>query len=179
MKRALLMMLTCLLAACSSLIGPREVDLPLSRLQREVARRFPLDERYLGLLDVHAANPALALRPESGRIALALDVSIASALTGSLWQGSVTLSGVPRLDVGRGLLALAEPRIDDIRGAGIDNALGGQVARVASFLAAQIVGEVPVHRFQSTDFRFAGVSFVPVKIDTRADRLVVTFEPVK
>jgi hypothetical protein len=57
--------------------------------------------------------------------------------------------------------------------------MGPQVARVASFLAAQTISDIPVHSFRPGDFRYAGVSFVPVKIDTRSDRLVVTFDPVK
>lgn len=179
MKRFLLLFLVCLLAACSSLIGPREVDVPLSRLQEGVARRFPFDQRYLSLLNVHAANPLLALRPESGRIQLSLDVAITPTIGNGGWRGSVTLSGVPKVDSGMRALTLSEPQVEDIRGDGMGDGLGPQVARVASFLAAQFVGDVPVYRFKDGDFRYAGITFVPVRIDTRADKLVVTFDPVK
>lgn len=179
MKRFLLLLLACLLAACSSLIGPREVDVPLSRLQEGVARRFPFDQRYLGLLNVHAANPSLALRPESGRIQLSLDVSVTPIIGNGGWRGGVTLSGAPRVDGGARALTLSEPRVEDIRGDGMGDGLGPQVARVASYLAAQLVGDVPVYRFRDGDFRYAGISFMPARIDTRADKLVVTFDPVK
>jgi hypothetical protein len=179
MKRFLLLFLACLLAACSSLIGPREVDVPLSRLQEGVARRFPLDQRYLGLLDVHAAHSALALRPESGRIALSFDVDITPVLGGGAWRGGVTLSGMPKIDTGARALMLSEPRVEDIRGDGMGEGLGPQVARVASFLAANFIGDVPAYRFRDSDFRYAGIAFSPVRIDTRADKLVVTFDPVK
>jgi hypothetical protein len=170
------------LAACASLIGPRQVDLPLSRLQQDLERRFPYDERFLGLFDVHAGNPRLVLRPESGRVAVALDVAVAPILGGRGWQGGLTLSGVPRIDVQRSQLVLADPRVDELRGDGMGSGpggQGGQLARIATSLAALFVGEVPVHSFRPADFRYAGVSFTPVKIDTLADRLVVTFEPVK
>lgn len=179
MKRLLACLLPCLLAACSSLIGPREIDVPLSRLQEGAARRFPFDARYLGLIDVHADHPVLALRPESGRVELAFDATLTPALGAGAWRGAVRLSGVPRIDSGARTLALAEPRVEDIRGDGLDSGMGTQVARAASFLAGQLVGDVPVYRFRDGDFRYAGVRFMPVKIDTRADKLVVTFEPVK
>jgi hypothetical protein len=45
--------LTLLLASCASLLGPRDVEIPLSTLQQAVSRKFPFNSRYLELLDTN------------------------------------------------------------------------------------------------------------------------------
>jgi hypothetical protein len=180
MKRLLAALALLLAAACASLVGPREVDVPLSRLQEGMERRFPYTQRYLGLFDVSAVNPRLAMRPEENRIAATLDLSVRPVLVlGRGLGGTLTLSGVPRVDMARGVLLLAEPRVDALRLPGLDQAFGGQLANIASFLAAQLLGDLPVHAFAPGELRYAGVQFAPQKIVTQADRLVVTFAPVK
>lgn len=182
MRRWLFLLAACLLAAlagCAALIGPRDVDVPAARLQQGLERRFPFNQRYLGLFDVSAANPRLAMRPEQNRIAVGMDLAVAPVLAlGRGIGGSLTLSGVPRVDMGRGVLLLGDLRVDELRLPGLDQAFGGQLANVASLLAAQLLGDLPVYRFSPGDLRYAGVQFAPQKIVTQPDKLVVTFAPV-
>ena len=47
-----------LTAGCAALFGPRDVQVSQAQLQQAVERRFPLERRYLELLDVTvAAHP--------------------------------------------------------------------------------------------------------------------------
>jgi hypothetical protein len=179
MKR-LFTLVSLLLAACASLLGPRDIEVPLARLQEGLERRFPFSQRYLGLFDVSAVNPKLALQPDVNRITATMDLSVTPVLAlGRGVRGSLTLSGVPRVDTARHLLVLGDPRVDDIRIPGLDYGYGAQLAGIASFVAAQLLGDLPVYSFTPDAFRYAGVSFAPVKIATRPDSLVVTFAPVK
>ncbi|SMP59931.1 DUF1439 domain-containing protein [Noviherbaspirillum suwonense] len=169
-----------LLASCAALIGPRDVEVPQARLQESLEHRFPFNQRYLGLLDVSAVNPRVALLPEQNRISAAMDLSVRPAFgAGSGMRGSLTVSGVPRVDAARGVLLLGEPRVDDLNIDGLERGVGSQLAGVASFLAQTLIGELPVYHFAPETLRYAGVSFSPVKIVTRPDRVVVTFAPVK
>jgi hypothetical protein len=88
------------------------------------------------------------------------------------------VSGVPRVDAARGVLLLGEPRVDDLSIDGLERGFGSQLAGIASFLAQTLIGELPVYTFAPDALRYAGVSFTPVKIVTRSDRVVVTFAPV-
>ena len=175
-----LLLTALLLGGCSALIGPRDVDVPQVRLQEGLERRFPFSQRYLGLFDVSAANPRLALLPEQNRISAAMDLSVTPVLApGSSVRGRLTLSGVPRVDTVRGVLLLAEPRVDQLDIGGLDRGYGAQLAGIASFLGQALLGDVAVYTFAPGTLRYAGVSFTPVKIVTRSDSLVVTFAPVK
>jgi hypothetical protein len=77
------------------------------------------------------------------------------------------------------VLLLGEPRVDRLDIDGLERGVGSQLAGVATFLAQTLIGDLPVHTFAPETLRYAGVSFTPVKIVTRSDRVVVTFAPVK
>lgn len=180
MKRLLALLAVLLMTGCSALIGPRDVEVPRQQLQEGLERRFPFSQRYLGLFDLNAVNPRLALLPEQNRISAAMDLAVTPVLVpGGGVRGTLTLSGVPRVDTARGLLLLADPRVDQLDIAGLDRGYGAQLAGIASFLAQALLGDVPVYSFAPGTLRYAGISFAPVKIVTRSDSLVVTFAPVK
>ena len=179
MKRLLVLIMTMLLAACAALIGPRDVEVPRARLQESLERRFPFNQRYLGLFDVSAVNPRVALLPDQNRISAAMDLLVRPVIgVGGGVRGSLTVSGVPRVDAARGVLLLGEPRVEDLNIDGLERGLGSQLAGIASFLAQTLLGELPVYTFAPGTLRYAGVSFTPVKIVTRSDMVVVTFAPV-
>lgn len=180
MRRLPILLAALLLASCAALIGPRDVAVPAVRLQESLERRFPFSQRYLGLFDVSAANPRVTLLPEQNRISTTMDLSVRPAIgLGSGARGSLTVSGVPRVDAARGVLLLGEPRVEDLNIEGLERGVGSQLAGIVSFLAQNLLGELPVHTFAPNTLRYAGVSFTPVKIVTRSDKVVVTFAPVK
>jgi hypothetical protein len=74
---------------------------------------------------------------------------------------------------------LGDPRVDELDIDGLERGVGSQLAGIASFLAQALLGDLPVYTFAPGTLRYAGVSFSPVKIVTRSDRVVVTFAPVK
>ena len=188
MKRLLTILALLLLASCAALVGPRDVEVSQARLQESLERRFPFNQRYLGLLDVSAVNPRLALLPGQNRISATMDLSVRPVLgigsgigsgSGSGVRGSLVVSGVPRVDTARSMLLLGEPRVEKLDIDGLGRGAGSQLAGVASFLAQTLIGDLPVHTFAPEMLRYAGVSFTPVKIVTGPDRVVVTFAPVK
>jgi hypothetical protein len=173
-----------LLASCAALLGPRTVDLPLSQLQEAMARKFPFNNRYLELFDISLTNPRLALQPDTNRVVTTLDASISPPFIRQPWKGSVTLSGMLTLDPERRAVVLAEPRLERFNVDGMDRNLldhpyAGQLGRIGRLLAEQLLDGMPIYTFGPDDFRIAGTRFLPTRINTKADGLVVTFEPVR
>jgi hypothetical protein len=168
-----------LLASCASLLGPREVDIPLARLQQAVASRFPFNNRYLELLEVRVTNPHIALQPDTNRILTSMDVSIAPPFTDKSWNGSLSISGQLQVDPARNAVVLADPRVENLAINGLDSPYAKQIARVAGLVAEQLLRDLPLYTFQPSDFRYGGTNFFPSQITTRASGLVVTFEPIR
>ena len=180
LRRIALPLLACgLLASCASLIGPREVEIPLSRLQAGMDRRFPVNNRVLELFDVELTRPQLAMVPGSDRIALSMDALVAPPFIRQAWRGSMGLSGRLYVDAARGAVFMGEPQVDRFVIDGVDEGRQRQLTKVANVLMDKVIRDVPVYAFRPEDLRYAGVQFVPTRIATTSNGLVVTIEPAR
>lgn len=170
--------LSGLLTGCASLSGPRKVELPLRKLQAGLERRFPLSHPLMGLFDVRLSRPQLSIQPEADRVALALDASVSPPFTRNAWAGSLAFSGRLYVDPGRPAVMMAEPRVDRVA-IGANPEAERQIARVASSLIDTVVRDMPVYTFDMADLRYAGVQYIPTRIETTRSGLLVTLEPAK
>ena len=178
-KLALPLLATGLLASCAGLIGPRQLDVPVERLQQSLERRFPLNNRVMTLLDVQLTHPQLTMLPESGRVALALDLNVAPPFIKQSWSGNLALSGRLVIDNARNAVFINDARVDTINISGVDEERQRQFRLVASVVADKLIKDVPIYSFRPEDLRIAGVQFVPTGIMTTSRGLLLNFEPAK
>lgn len=167
------------LSSCATLLGPRDVEIPLARLQESLASRFPFNNRFLDLLDIRITNPRLSLQPDSNRVLTSMDASVAPPFMNKSWDGNLSVSGQLRVDPARSALVLAEPRVESFNINGLDPLYANQIGKVGSLLVEQLLKDMPLYTFRPEEFRHAGTNFNPTKITTRANALVVTFEPAR
>lgn len=168
-----------LLISCATLMGPRDVNLPQSKLQASLDRKFPFTQRYYQIFDVTLRNPQLALLPETNRIGLNVDAVLAVPFANKSWQGNMALSGGLLIDQARQAIVLTDTRIDRLNLQGMDNAYAGQLAKIGDQLTRQFLDNLPLYNFKADDFQYAGARFTPTRITTGSNALVVTFEPAK
>lgn len=168
-----------LLVSCASLVGPRDIDIPLSKMQGSLERRFPLHHRALELFEIELSRPQLSLQPESDRIALSLDALVAPPFLRQSWRGTLALSGRLYIDPQRGAVLMAEPRVDRFSVDGVDEARQRQLGRLANVLMNIVVNDVPLYHFRPDELRYGGVQFVPTRIATTARGLRVSVAPAR
>lgn len=179
-KHVVLLALACtVLVSCAALVGPRDIDLPLSKLQSSLDRRFPLNNRALDLFDIELSRPLLAIDPASDRMSLSLDALVAPPFLRESWRGSLVLSGRLYIDAQRGALFMAEPRVERFTVDGVDHARQRQLGKVAGLLMQNVANDVPLYHFRPEDLRYGGVQFVPTRITTTASGLRVSVEPAR
>ena len=166
-----------LLASCASIVGPRRVELSQARLQAGLERRFPLRNRLLDLFDVQLTHPQLAILAQSERVGLTLDASVSPPFMRQSWQGTLALSGHLVLDAPRNAVYIAATHVDRFEVAGLDANRTRELGRAADLLVNQLVRDMPVYSFRPEDLRYAGVQFVPTRLQTAPGALVVTLEP--
>lgn len=176
-KTALALAAGGLLASCASVIGPRRVELSQSRLQAGLERRFPLHNRMLELFDVQLNHPRLAIMPDTDRVGLALDVSVAPPFLRQSWNGTLALSGHLVLDNARNAVVLSASHVDSFDVEGMDSNRVRELGRAADVLVNQLMRDMPVYSFRPDDLRYAGVQFVPTRLETAPGALFVTLEP--
>ena len=178
-KGAAILLACCVVASCASLAGPRQIEIPLYKLQAGIDRRFPVDNRVLELFDIRLSRPQLTLQAGSDRVALSMEAYVAPPFTKQSWSGSLALSGRLSVDAARGAVLMSEPRVDKFAIDGVDEVRQRQLGRVANVLMTKVIRDVPVYSFRMEDLRYGGVQFVPTRISSSADALVVTVEPAR
>ena len=164
------------LTSCASILGPREVDLPLSKLQAGIDRRFPMDNRLLELFDLRLSRPQLAVLP-GDRVALTVDASVAQSFLRNPLFGSLAFSGRLYVDQAKNGVYLAEPRLERFTISGMDESVSRQLSRAANGLLDRAILDIPVYSFRMDELRYAGVQYVPTRIATTATGLRVSLEP--
>ena len=179
LTRFILLIGLVLLAGCATLSGPREVVLPIEKLQAVLASKLPANTRYLELIDINVINPRLQLSPDSNRVVVTVDASVTPVFGKKVLRGSFRMSGVLAIDGVRQAVIVQQPRMEELTIDGMDTAVTGQLAKIGGVLAARILQDVPLYTFTPEQFRHAGVQFSPTRISTTPKALVVTFEPVK
>lgn len=165
------------LPGCSSLSGPRQVEIPLAKLQAGLDRRFPTDNRLFELIDLRLSRPRLTLLPETDRVAIGLEAYAAPPFMQQSFTGTLALSGRLYVDAARGAVFMSEAQVDNFTLSGIDRSLQQQLAGAANKLMGTLVRDVPVYNFRMEDLRYAGIQFVPTRLVTTRTGLQVTLEP--
>ena len=179
MKKLFILMCLLALSACAALVGPRDIELPLHKLQSGLDRRFPIQNRAMELFDIELTRPRLSTLPDSGRIALTLDAKVAPPFLRQAWRGSLALSGRLYIDPARNAVMMADPGVDSFVVEGVDEARQRQLGKLANVLMQNVLADVPLYHFRPDELRYGGVQFVPTRLVTNARGLVVSVEPVR
>lgn len=168
-----------LVSSCATFVGPRDVEIPLYKLQAGLDRRFPLDNRMLELFDVRLSRPQLSMLPENDRVGLTMAAEIAPPFLKQSFTGSVAFSGRLYVDPARSAVFMTDARVDRFELDGVAASAQRQFTKLANFAMENVTRDVPVYSFRMEDLRYGGVQFVPTRIATTASGLVVTLEPQK
>jgi hypothetical protein len=179
MKKLLIALCLLALSGCAGLVGPRDIEVPLHKLQSGLDRRFPIHNRAMQLFDIELTRPRIATLPDSGRIALTLDASVAPPFLRQSWRASLALSGRLYIDAARNAIMMAEPGVDSFVVDGVDEARQRQLRQVAGVLVDKVVADLPLYHFRPEELRYGGVQFVPTRIVATARGLLVSVEPVR
>jgi len=167
-----------LLSGCASFAGPRDYEVPLARLQRNIDQRFPLAHRALAVFELRLLEPRLSTLPND-RIALSASLSVSSPLMRQQYTGTLALSGRLAIDPSRNAVMLADARLDDFMLDGLDERTQRQVSGAARLLADNLVRDTPIYTWRPDELRYAGVQFVPTAIRTSASGLSIHLEPLR
>jgi hypothetical protein len=166
-----------LLAGCGSLpFVSGEVRMSADELTRKVARRFPLEKNVAGLLEITLANPRVDLSEADNRITTNFHAHVKLPLTNKTVSGTLKVSGRPEYVPESRALFLRDARVDQIRLDNMPDGLSAAIAKAASAVARDVLGDKPLHTFQPEDFTKYGIQYVPERIVVRGDHLVLALK---
>jgi Protein of unknown function (DUF1439) len=163
---------------CAGLFGPRNIEVSQAQLQEAVERRFPIERRYLELLDVTVAAPRVTLRPEVNRLATEFQVLVSDRVFRSQHRGTISLNYGLRFDPSDNTVRLTNVRIDRFDIDGAPALLRQQLDRVGVLLAEQTLNERPVYTLRPKDVEaIQGRGYQPTDLRVTASGLALTLLP--
>jgi hypothetical protein len=169
------------LAGCGALpSGPRQIQISEAQLLERIASRFPVKQRYLGLLEVTLDQPRLRLLPEENRVGTEVSYLIALPLPGqSDIKGKLELSYSLRFEPSDTTLRLTQARVERLDVEGLNAAQASQVKKVGGLLAEDLMKEAVVHRLKQEDLEsLAGRGYRPGAIRVVPGGLRLTLDPL-
>lgn len=170
------------LAGCAMVQpGPRTIEISEARLAELVSRRFPMDHRYLELVDVSLSQPRMRLLPQENRIQTELDYTMGTVLQGTRTaQGVLGLSYGLRFEPADRTVRLMEVRVDRFDVPGVPPGQAERMSRLGSAVAETILRDAVIHRLRPEELRVAeGWGYEPGAFRVVPGGLQLTMTPVR
>lgn len=169
-----------LLAGCAAVPpGPRTLEISEARLARMLATRFPLDHRYMELLDVSLTQPRMRLLPEENRIRTDLRYSLGTVISGTRRvEGEMSLSYGLRYEPSDQTVRLAEVRVDRFEVPGLPER-AERMSRLGGAVTEALMRDAVIHRFKPEDLQVGGWTYQPGTPQIVPGGLRVTLSPVQ
>ena len=168
---ALLMVMACVLSACSSLgadvLLGRDIHFSAPQLQAQLDRKFPREYKKLGgLLNLSLLNPQLSL-PGGGRLRLDLDIGIGGPGAASRSpSGHFALESGLRFDAGTHGLHLDNPEIVSVDVPALGGMMNDSARSMLNSWLLDYAREEPVYRLDDSTYgRIASRRIRRVDID--------------
>lgn len=139
------------LVGCAGLLGPRTVVVSDAELSQRLATRFPIERRWLEVLDLRLSNPRVRSDAAAGRLRVELEVRLGQRLIGDRRLGArLVLSGRPRYEATDHSIRITEVGVDAVRiDQGADQSLLGAEAAWPSALLAQVLEDRTVYQLSA------------------------------
>ena len=177
-RLALVAVATTALGACTSLLAPRRIDVPVERLQAALAQRFPIVRRIADGVDLTIAVPRLTLQPETNRVVVECEASGGERLFGRPLAGVVAVSHGLLFDASDNSIKPFEVRVERARFDGLPAALERAVDRLARPLVELWLARQPLYVLSARDLdRLAAARAVPGPINVTAYGLAIELLP--
>ena len=123
-----------------------------AELQAEMAKRFPLQQRYAELFTVTLRDPQLGLDPANNRLGVTALLNIASPLLRPPGvEGLVSVSSALRYDAPARAVRLVQPRADRIEMQGLSGRDAERLQQIGAVVAQELLRDQALHTFDAKD----------------------------
>jgi len=129
-----------------------EYNATRAELQTEMARRFPLQQRYAELFIVTLRDPQLSLDPANNRLGITALLNIGSPLLRPPGvDGLVSVSSSLRYDAPARAVRLVQPRADRIEMRGLSGRDAERLQQIGAVVAQELLRDQALHTFDAKE----------------------------
>jgi hypothetical protein len=145
-----------------------------AELQAELAKRFPLQQRYAEVFTVTLREPQLGLDPANNRLGITALLDITSPLLRPPGvKGLVSLSSALRYDAPARAVRLVEPRAERIEMQGLSGRDAARLQQIGALVAQELLRDQALHTFDAKDLTLGSKVYEIGDITVQQDRVKV------
>ena len=146
-------------------------------LQAQIAKRFPVRQRYAELFSVNLRDPKLVLDAAGNRAAITALMTIGSPLMQpSSVEGIVTVSSALKYDVPALTLRLHEPRAERIELQGLNGRDAERLQQIGGMVAQELLRDYPLHTFKREELTVGRKTYEIGDITVQQDEIKVALK---
>jgi hypothetical protein len=121
-------------------------------LQAQIAKRFPVQQRYAEIFTVGLRDPQLGLDAKANRAAITAVLSIASPLLRpSTVEGVVSVSSVLKYDAASRALRLDQPKAERLELQGVSGRDAERLQQIGALVAQELLQGQPLRTFTAEE----------------------------
>jgi hypothetical protein len=168
------------LTACSNLFGPRSVDISQEQLQQWATQQFPINNRFLALLDLTLGAPRVNLRPETNRIVTAFDVSVSDLIFKTPHKGTLIVNYGVRFEPSDNTVRLTNVKVERVEIDGAPALMQRQFDRMGLQLAEQTMNDRVAYTLRAKEIEtMQERGYKPGEIRVTSSGLTITLQELK
>ncbi|MDM0068224.1 DUF1439 domain-containing protein [Variovorax sp. J31P207] len=146
-------------------------------LQAQVAKRFPVQQRYADIFTVGLRDPQLSLDARNNRAAITAVLSIASPLLRpSQVEGIVTVSSALKYDAAARAVRLDRPQADRIELQGLGGRDAERLQQIGGAVAQELLRDQPLRTFKPEELTVGRKTYEIGDITVQDDGITVALK---
>ncbi|WP_238136735.1 DUF1439 domain-containing protein [Variovorax sp. JS1663] len=143
-------------------------------LQAQIAKRFPVQQRYAEIFTVGLRDPRLGLDATTNRAAITAVLSIASPLLQpSTVEGVVSISSALKYDAPARALRLDQPRAERLELQGVTGRDAERLQRIGAMVAQELLRGQPLRTFTAEELTVGRKTYEIGDITVQQDGITV------
>jgi len=171
---ALTLMLLAGLAGCNAnLLKPSTVTFTAAEFQSALAKKFPVQKQYYGLINLTVSHPLVSMRPDIKHIAMQFDADLATIGARQVFKSKLNITTSLAYDAATKSIVLQDPRLEKIDVDGMSNGRAQQLNQMAGILISETLQGANIYTFNPDDLHFIGMRLEPESIEITEQGVVV------
>ena len=169
----LLVLLSSLVGCNASFLQPSTLTFTPAEFQTALARKFPVQKQYFGLVDLTVSHPQVSMRPEIKHIAMQFDADVATFGAKQVLKSKLNITTSLAYNAATRSIVLQDPHLENIDVDGMSNGQVKGLNQMASLLISETLQGASIYTFKPDDLHFAGMKLDPESIEITEQGVVI------
>ena len=168
-----LVLLSGLVGCNADFLKPSTVTFTPAEFQTALARKFPVQKQYFGLIDLTVSHPQVSMRPDIKHIAMQFDADVATFGAKQVLKSKLNITTSLAYNAATRSIVLQDPHLENIDVDGMSNGQVKGLNQMAALLISETLQGASIYTFNPDDLHFAGMKLEPESIEITEQGVVI------